>query len=191
MTEMTVTTARLVLRKPVETDLEAIFEVHSNPKTNAHNPAGPMEHPSEAVSRLEEWQQGWLEHGYGYWTVALSESPETVIGFGGVMKKQITPELFGNNLYFRLSPKVWGCGYASELVEAALEHTFTAANQTRVLGMTREHNTASRKTMARAGFEQVGVVTDVSGAAPSILYALEREAYLTRKTSESPTHAIS
>lgn len=189
---MTVTTARLVLRKPSETDLGAIFEVHSNPETNVHNPAGPMKDPSEAVSRLEEWQKGWLEHGYGYWTVARLDRPETVIGFGGVMKKQLTPELFDNNLYFRFFPEVWGQGYAGEMVEAALEHTFNAANQTRVLGMTREHNTASRKTMERAGLEQVGVVADVSGAAPSVLYALGREAYLRRKTSsESSTHAVS
>lgn len=188
---MTVTT-RLVLRRPYKADLKAIFDVHSDPETNAHNPAGPMKNLSEAVSQLEEWTKGWLGHGYGYWTVALLNKPETVIGFGGVMKKQITPELFDNNLYFRLSPEVWGRGYASELVEAALEHTFNVANQPRVLGITRDHNTASRKTMEKAGFEQVGVIADVSGAAPSLLYALGRGAYSTRKTLlESPTHAVS
>ena len=141
--------------------------------------------------RLEEWTKGWLKYGYGYWAVARLDQPETVIGFGGVMKKRLTPELFGNNLYFRFSPEVWGQGYAGKLVEAALEHTFTVANQSRVLGLTREHNTASRKTMARAGFEQVGVVVDVSGEALSVLYALEREAYLTRKISLERIHALS
>ncbi len=64
MTGMTVTTPRLVLRRPSETDLEAIFEVHSDPETNVHNPAGPMTDPSEALLRLAEWQRGWLEQGY-------------------------------------------------------------------------------------------------------------------------------
>lgn len=188
---MNVTTTRLVLRRPSEADLKAILEVHSDPETNVHNPTGPMKGPSEAVLRLEEWTKGWLEHGYGYWTVAHLDRPETVSGFGGVMKKQITPELFDNNLYFRFRPEAWGQGYAGELVEVALEHTFKVANQPRVLALTRDHNAASRKTIKKAGFEQMGVIGDVSGAAPSLLYALGREAYSTRKTSESPTHAVS
>ena len=42
MAGMTVTTARLVLRRPSKADVKAIFDVHSDPETNVHNPVGPM-----------------------------------------------------------------------------------------------------------------------------------------------------
>lgn len=174
------TTARLVLRQPSEADLKAIFDVHRSPETNVHNPAGPMTHPAEAVSRLAEWQRGWLEHGYGYWTVARLDRPETVVGFGGVMKKQITPELFDNNLYFRFRPEAWGQGYAGELVEAALKHTFGELAQEHIFGMTRPNNTASRKTLERAGFRYFSTAEateDVESDEPSVLYVLERQAF--------------
>ncbi len=181
---MTLTTDRLILRNPAETDVEAIFSIHSDPRTNAHNPAGPMQHRADATELFRTWDAHWRERGYGYWTVCTLDAPEQIIGFGGVMQKQIAPDLCDNNLYFRFSPGAWGRGYASETVAAALEHTFNVARQARVLGITRPHNTASRKTMERAGLEQIAVVDDVSGATPSVLYALEREAYLTRTPPE-------
>ncbi len=179
---MTLTTDRLILRNPAETDVEAIFSIHSDPRTNAHNPAGPIQHRGDATELFRAWDAHWRERGYGYWTVSTLDAPEQIIGFGGVMKKTIAAE-YDNNLYFRFSPEAWGRGYAGEMVEAALEHTFNVARQTRVLGITRPHNTAARKTMARAGLEQIAVVDDVSGA-PSVLYALERKAYLTRTPPE-------
>lgn len=174
---MTVTTARLTLRQPAETDVEAIFELHSDPKTNLHNPAGPMKHRSDAVSLFKAWDEHLHKYGYGYWTVARLDTPETVIGFGGVMKKQITPELFDTNLYFRFRPETWGQGYAGEMVEAALECAFNVWSQEHVVGYTRAHNAASCRTLEHAGFRRVGTISDVAGEAPSLLYKLERDQF--------------
>ncbi len=102
-----------------------------------------------------------------------------MIGFGGVMK-QLTLELSGNNLYFRFSPEVWGRGYASEVVEAALKHTFGKLAQEHIFGMTRPNNTASRKTLERAGFRYFSsaeATEDIEGDEPSVLYILERQAF--------------
>ena len=170
-------TQRLILKRPTEADIDAIFELHSDPRTNTHNPAGPMQTRAAATELFKTWDTHWCEHGYGYCTVFLLNEPETVIGFGGVMKKQIGPELFDSNLYFRFRPEAWGQGYAAEMVRAALEHTFNEMAQERVFGSTRVHNTASRKTLERASFKYSGTVEDVTGGAPSTLYRLERSAF--------------
>ena len=39
--------AQLSLRRPAEGDIEAIFEIHRDPRTRAH-------HPSDALARYEE-----------------------------------------------------------------------------------------------------------------------------------------
>ena len=173
-------TQRLTLKRPTEADVDAIFELHSDPRTNAHNPAGPMQTRAAAAELLKTWDASWLEHSYGYWTVTLLCEPETVIGFGGVMKKQIGPELFDNNLYFRFRPEAWGQGYAGEMVRAALEHVFNKLGQEHVFGITRLNNTASRKTLERAGLELTGTVEDVPGREPSVLYRLERQQFQKR-----------
>ena len=168
-------TQRLILKRPTEADVDAIFELHSDPRTNTHNPAGPMQTRAAATELLRVWDAYWLEYGYGYWTVTLLSEPKTVIGFGGVMKKQLGPELSDNNLYFRFRPEVWGRGYAGEMVSAALAHTFDKMGQERVFGSTRISNTASRKTLKRTGFKLIGTVKDVPDREPSVLYRLERQ----------------
>ena len=178
-------TQRLILKRPTEADVDAIFELHSDPRTNMHNPAGPMQTRAAAAELLKTWDASWCEDGYGYWTVFLLNESETVIGFGGVMKKQIGPELFDNNLYFRFRPEVWGQGYAGEMVRAALAHTFDEMGQERVFGSTRVSNTASRKTLERAGLELTGTVDDVPGREPSVLYRLERQQFQ-KRLAEQP-----
>lgn len=178
------TTERLILKRPVEADIDAIFEIHNDPETNLHNPAGPMKHRSDAVERFEVWKHSWLAYDYGYWTVVRLDAPETVIGFGGVMQKQITPELRDNNLYFRFRPETWGQGYASEMVGATLVHTFGTLGQERIFGITRPSNTASRKTLERAGFRYLRTAEateDIKGDELSVLYLLERQTFNQRQ----------
>ena len=173
-------TQRLSLKRPAEADVDAIFELHSDSRTNAHNPAGPMQTRAAATEFFELWNVRWLEYGYGYWTVIRQNAPEKVIGFGGVIKKQIAPGFFDKSVYFRFRPEVWGQGYASEMVSAALEHTFNEMAQERVFGVARSYNTASRKTLERTGFELIGTVEDVPSQEPSVLYRLEHQQFQER-----------
>ena len=180
-------TKRLILRRPTKADIDALFEIHSNPETNVYNPAGPMKGLADAVQSFEDWEQSWLEYNYGYWTVLRLNAPERVVGFGGVMKKQLTPRLFDNNLYFRFRPEAWGQGYAGEMVSAALEHTFNTMGQGRVFGITRPNNTASRKTLERAGFSYFSIAEateDVEGDEPSVLYRLEYATFQQRQADK-------
>lgn len=101
-----------------------------------------------------------------------------VIGFGGVTKKQIAPELCDNNLYFRFLPEVWGQGYAGEMVRAALETAFLTWSLAHVYGMTRTTNSASQRVLERTGFGLIGGVNDVPGGPPSLLYQLKRESFI-------------
>lgn len=142
-----------------------------------------MKHRDDASALLAAWRRNWQEHGYGYWAVTLSHEPETVIGFGGVMKKRVLPELYDNNLYFRLRPDAWGQGYASELVRAALEAAFLTWSLAHIYGVTRATNTASQRTLERAGFECVGTVDDVPENPPSLLYRLTGQAFVGRPST--------
>lgn len=64
----------LRLRRPAETDLDAVVSIHSDPDTNRHNPDGPMRDMEQGRVLLESWLVDWRERGIGYWTVEASGS---------------------------------------------------------------------------------------------------------------------
>jgi RimJ/RimL family protein N-acetyltransferase len=179
-------TERLALCRPNEDDLRAIYEIHADPETNLHNPKGPMQNESEAVDVLAHWRAEWDDKDWGYWSIALRSDPERVIGFGGISTR---PRFGGNsllqklmaenaaNLYFRFRPEAWGCGYANEMAQQALQLAFGTAGVQRVVGITRESNTLSRKALQRIGLGFHEHSDDVPGQEPSLVYVIDAASF--------------
>lgn len=167
------TTERLVLRPPIEEDLDAVFRVHGDPATNRFNPTGP--HGSAARSRqtLNRWMAHWREYGFGYWSVALRSAPDEIIGFGGVMYKEVDGESRAN-LYFRFDPSAWGKGYATEMANAARDLAFGELDLAEIVATVRPDNAPSIRALERLGMTHAGDVSDRHG--PSRLYVLRRVA---------------
>lgn len=144
-----VRTDRLCLRRPDAGDGPAMFRVHGDPETNQYNPAGPDPDLAASEAKLHVWLQQWHEDGYGYWAVAVPPAT-TVMGFGGV--RRITwrnREVL--NLYYRLLPAVWGCGYATELAQTAVHLAQAYLPQHPIIACTRPANLASQRTAERSG----------------------------------------
>jgi RimJ/RimL family protein N-acetyltransferase len=167
-----VETQRLLLRAPIHRDSDAVFAIHGDPETNRFNPHGPATRES-AQDILSAWCRHWKELGFGYWSVALKSRPADVIGFGGVGTKNIEG-VASLNLYFRLSPSVWGQGLAVELGGVAMEMAFSYLPYSSVNGVARLSNTPSRKTLERLGLALVRVLEDPEGLEASAWYRRER-----------------
>lgn len=143
------TTARLRLRRPVLVDLSSVVAIDSDPRTNLHRPGGAPS-AERCAQTFREFLSEWDAHGVGYWVVELGDQ---VIGMAGV-----EPQCFSNrscwNLYFRLSPEVWGRGFA---VEAANEATAMALNTEPawpVVARTRPSNYAAARVAIKAGLQR-------------------------------------
>ena len=163
------TTGRLILRKPERGDLQALFDIHNDPQTNLFNPSS--EHSKRSMTQtkemLERWLDIWDSHGFGYWSVALLEQPDRVIGFGGLSPKDFDGEVLPN-LYYRFSPDAWGKGYATEMARAALEMGRQLPFD-KIVASVRPDNTASVRVLERLGMERAGKTHDQYGV--SHLYA--------------------
>jgi [ribosomal protein S5]-alanine N-acetyltransferase len=151
----TTPSGRLLVRRPSPEDIDAVFRVHADPRTNAHNPQGPLADRGAAAALLDGWLGHWREHGFGYWTVHLAAAdaargPGEVVGFAGVRHDVWLgqPVL---NLAYRLVPEHWGNGYASELARFALSSARRTHPELLVLARTRPDNVASRCTALAAG----------------------------------------
>lgn len=146
---------QLGVRRPRQEDLDAVFAIHSDPRTNLHNPAGPDHDRDASAARLQEWLDHWDQHGFGYWLVELikraplaHDSP--VVGTTGVQHAvwRDQPVL---NLYYRYAADHWGRGYAT----AGARHTISWSREHHptlpVLAYTTLDNIGSQRTAAAAG----------------------------------------
>ncbi|CAA9419111.1 MAG: hypothetical protein AVDCRST_MAG35-1869 [uncultured Quadrisphaera sp.] len=141
--------APLRVRRPDHGDLDAVFALHSDPRTYLHVPAAPDVDRDASARRLREWVEHWDEHGFGYWAVQRADAEE-VVGVSGVQHARWLdqPVL---NLYYRLSPAWWGRGWATALARHAVAVARDVAPAVPVLARTRPSNTGSIRTALAAG----------------------------------------
>ncbi|MBM2713252.1 GNAT family N-acetyltransferase [Mesorhizobium caraganae] len=161
---------RLLLRRPVETDLDFLVDLFSRWEVVAHRPAPVADTPQQSAARLARDIGHWDKHGYGRWAV---EADGKLVGFGGVT---LSADFDGLNLSYHLHPESWGYGYATELVTEALHAAFGPLHADRVIGLARAANPASRRVLEKCGFAFEQEV--MLHGAPTMLFALARPRWI-------------
>ena len=118
------------------------------------------------LAELEHWN----EHGFGGWALFDRESSEFV-GRGGLRCVEISGRR-EVELGYAIVPERWGHGLATELSEAAVRLGFDDVGLEEIVAFTLPHNVASRRVMAKAGFEYE---SDIEWAGlPHVLYRIRR-----------------
>jgi RimJ/RimL family protein N-acetyltransferase len=146
MAERVWRTKRLLLRVPVETDIDFVAALFSRQELVTHRPDPTPDTPEESARRLARDMDHWRSRGFGRWAV---EADSGLIGFGGVT---VSKEFEGLNLSYHLHPDSWGKGYATELVRHVLHFAFNDLHAERVIGLVRPVNVASRNVLEKCGF---------------------------------------
>lgn len=166
---MELLTDRLSLRRPTEKDLTAVHEVHADPETNRHNPAGPVTEVEQSRRMLQGWIDHWECHGFGYWAV-VRPADGRVLGFSGLERRKVAggPVL---NLYYRYRPEAWGAGYATEAARAAREMAETHLAGEELVALVRDTNTPSAHVAERIGLIPDDRTIDYGGV-PTLVYRI-------------------
>lgn len=166
-----IATERLILRKPAKEDFESFFEINRDPETNIHNPSGPMSF-EKAENTFIKMLDHWDTNHFGSWAIAEKESPENIIGFGGLSYK-----LYGDkeklNLGYRFASQAWGKGYATEFTKKAIDFGFKENNE-EIFAIVRPTNIASVKVLEKAGMIKIGTLNDVPGQPESLVYRIQK-----------------
>jgi RimJ/RimL family protein N-acetyltransferase len=140
--------------RPVEPrDLDALVVIHGDPRTNEHNPSGPLLDAAAGRRLLERWQRDWAERGIGYW--AVDADGLGTVGFAGVRYLD-TPERPVFNLYYRFIPAAWGRGYATAVAAVALAAAAGHDPDTPVIARMQPRNGSSERVAIRIGLRHVG-----------------------------------
>ena len=146
---MTISTARLKLDRLSVVDFDAMWSIYADPLTNEFNPDGPLTRMA-AQRMFGQWLGQWHDHGFGYWTV---RDEEGVIGFSGIR--------FGSwddrtvlNLTYRLTPRAWGRGFATEAATAAVDLWRAEHSAHPLVAYTKPGNVGSQRTALAVGLER-------------------------------------
>lgn len=165
--------ARLLLRRPGQADLDFLVDLFSRPELVAHRPDPTPDTEQQSAARLARDLDHWDKRGFGRWAV---EADGRLVGFGGVT---VSNDFDGLNLSYHLHPASWGQGYASELVMEALRAAFLTLEAEHVIALARPTNPASRRVLEKCGFAFGREV--MLHDAPTGLFIITAASYLARQ----------
>lgn len=127
--------------------------------------AAVMEHfpktlsAAESAAFLARLQEHFEQYGYCYYAVELRRTGEW-IGFIGLAyqayETAFTPAV---DIGWRLIPRYWGHGYATEGARRCLEHAFTVLELDRVIATCTLSNKPSERVMQKLGMNHLGSLT--------------------------------
>lgn len=145
-------TDRLYLVRPSHEYLKELHNIHSDPRTNIYNPAGPHLHINETMEMLDTWMAHWLQHRFGY-SLMIEKQSSQMIGMCGLTYKNLQDNTY-LNLAYRLSPDYTKRGYTKEACNAMMNYVKNDIKiENQILARTKYNNIASIMTAQSLGFK--------------------------------------
>ncbi|GAB1856804.1 GNAT family N-acetyltransferase [Flavobacteriaceae bacterium MHTCC 0001] len=146
-------TERLILRELRMTDLEGMFALDSNPEVHRYLGNKPVKTKTESETYLKSVFKQYKENGIGRWA-AIEKSSGDFIGWSGI-RLNTEYNMNGFTKYYdvgyRLIPKYWGKGYATESGKAAVNYAFTSMKLPELYATTEIGNQASHNVLLKIG----------------------------------------
>ncbi len=161
-------TLRLQIRDYTPEDFEAFAILMADPEVMRFSVKGPL---SREEAR-EHFQNRILDHyqayGFGLWALInkeINKEQQEIIGFTGLIAQEIDGEK-KIELAYRILPKFWGRGLASEASEAVCKYAFTELKLKELISIIDPANARSLRLAERAGmhflkktqYHQLGVL---------------------------------
>ena len=143
-------TERLILRRFVESDAEAMFQNWASSAENLTYVTWDP-HPDVEVTRnsIRNWVAFYANPNYYKWDICLKENPEQVIGDISIV--EMNEDDSSCEIGYVLGKNYWGRGLMTEALKAVLDFCFTQAGFQKVKARYASLNLASGRVMEKAG----------------------------------------
>jgi RimJ/RimL family protein N-acetyltransferase len=166
-------TERLVLRRQVIGDLDALWELYCDPEVTKYIPDAPKTR-EDAREELE-----WFMNGHprrpelGLWATILKENGR-FIGRSGLLPWTIEGQ-DEVEVAYTIAREYWGRGLGTEAAKAILQYGFEHLGLARLICTIEPENIASQKVAEKIGMKLEKKVDGIAGdGIPTWIYAIER-----------------
>lgn len=166
-------TERLLVRKIVRSDMDALLSIMGKPDVMYAWEHGFTK--KEVRKWINRQLARYRKDGFGYYAVLLKESG-TLIGQAGLMKNTIN----GNDMVelgYILDDTYWHNGYGQEAARACLEYAFGELDLETVCCSIRPENRASIRVAEKLGMSLVGwhIVIYNEKEMPHLIYEIKKD----------------
>ena len=174
--EIIIETERLIIREIVLTDIDAMFELHSDPEVHRYLGNNTITSHEKMVEAIDFLRQQYIDFGVGRWAM-INKKTNEFIGWTGLeyVTKEINKHKNFYDLGYRLLKRFWGQGFATESAFASVDYAFDNLKATEVYGMADIENEGSNKILEKVGLKFIESF-DFEGVKHN-WYKLERSAY--------------
>ena len=152
-------TDRLILRRFVESDAEAMFQNWASSAENLTYVTWDP-HPDVEVTRnsIRNWIAYYTNPNYYKWAICLKENPEQVIGDISIV--EMHEEDLSCEIGYVLGKEYWGYDMMTEVLKAVLDCCFTQAGFQKARARYASLNPASGRVMDKAGMSYLKTVSN-------------------------------
>jgi ribosomal-protein-alanine N-acetyltransferase len=166
-----VETKRLIFRRLIPDDLEALFALYSDPEVRRYFPESTLTY-EETKEELEWFLNGHPAHPeLGLWATIHKETGE-FIGRCGLLPWTIEdrPEV---EVAYMLARAYWGQGLGTEAAQGILNYGFEQLYLSRLICLIDRENDASQRVAQKIGMTFEKEVDD--GKGPALLYSISKQ----------------
>jgi len=153
----TINTGRLRLRRISEKDLEALFNIFSDPQVMRYWSTPPLADRQAAVSLLHEIHNLFDRRLMLKWGIALLDNDQLI---GTATLFNLNFENGRAEIGYGLGSRHWRNGYMNEALRALLFYAFDVLELRRLEADVDPRNAGSIRTVERLGFRQEGLLRE-------------------------------
>ena len=175
-------TERLIIREIVSTDVDAMYELHSDPEVHRYLGNKIITSQEKLIKAIDSLRQQYIDFGVGRWAM-IDKKTNEFIGWTGIefVTKETNNYKCFYDLGYRLLKRFWGQGFATESAFASVDYAFDKLNTTEIYAMADIENEGSNKILKKVGLKFIETF-DFEGIKHN-WYKLERSKYEKQKTN--------
>ncbi|TDB65383.1 N-acetyltransferase [Arundinibacter roseus] len=149
-------TERLILREILPTDIDGMFELHSDPEVHRFLGNKTVKNKEETNDLINFVRKQYIDFGIGRWAI-IEKNTNNFIGWTGL---ELVTEPINNHknyydLGYRLIRKYWGQGIATESAVASLKYAFEKLKTDEVFARADSENIGSDKVLKKVGLKLI------------------------------------
>ena len=142
-------------------DVDGMFEMDSDPEVHLYLGNQPIKTKEESAKMVAFIRQQYVDFGIGRWAMVEKETGN-FIGWTGFKFNIETRNGHANyyDLGYRMMPKYWGKGYATEAARACMDFGINQLNLSPIYASAEFENKGSKNVLIKTGFISTETFTD-------------------------------